>query len=103
MEKRDNISRDRDRVETGDKVQEIPSVVNFDLPLPAVQRVVLLKDLTVKIKGPASGKLYVFQGAGSIVDVDIIDVEGLLEKKNPTSCCGVGGPTPYFSLVDDGG
>jgi hypothetical protein len=100
MAKRTIDESDRNRVEIGpDEVQEIPALVDFDLPEPVVQQLVLLKNLTLIVRGPVSGTEYRFDGAGSIKDVDIRDVEGLLEKSNPRFCCGVDHPTPYFSLV----
>lgn len=99
MAKRDTNESHRDRVEVSSKVEEIREFVDFDLPAPTVQQLVLLKDVKLIIPGPVTGKEYIFDGAGSVVDVDDIDVPGLLEKKNQRSCCGVGAPTPYFSLV----
>lgn len=100
MAKRTIDESNRDRVETEEgEVEEIQQFVDFDLPGPVVQQLVLLKDMTLVIQGPVTGNEYRFPGAGSIVDVDERDVEGLLEKKNLRSCCGVDHPTPYFSLV----
>lgn len=100
MAKRSIDESNRDRVETEEgKVEEIPSLVDFDLPGPVVQQLVLLKDLTLIIRGSVSGNEYRFNGAGSIVDVDERDVEELLRKDSRRSCCGSDQPTPYFSLV----
>lgn len=100
MAKRDFNERNGDRVETVEgKVEETQQYVSFDLPGPVVQQIVLLKDVTLNVTGAVSGTVYTFYGAGSVVDVDVRDVPGLLEKKNLRSCCGVDGPTPYFSLV----
>lgn len=54
-----------------------------------------------KIKGPVTGRLYVFEGAGAIRNVDSRDVEGLLSKLKGEKCCnGVLGPQPVFRLVE---
>lgn len=90
--------RDRVEIEEG-KVEEIPNQVDFDLPEPVVQQLVLLKDVKLIVPGPVTGKIYTFSGAGSVVDVDIMDVEGLLNKNSGRSCCGSDKPTSYFSLV----
>ena len=58
----------------------------------------LTKDLKLNIKGPVSGKLYVFSGAGAKVPVDNEDVEGLLKKKNPNNCCSGSLQQPYFII-----
>lgn len=53
------------------------------------KKLVLLIDTKLLIQGSVSGKSYVFNGAGSIVDVDILDVEDLLQKRQGgRQCCG---------------
>ena len=99
MAKRSIDESDRNRVETDSEVEEIQQFVDFDLPAPVVQQLVLLKDLTLIVRGPVSGNEYRFHGAGSIVDVDERDVDALLKKDSRRSCCGSDVPTPYFSLV----
>ena len=59
---------------------------------------VLTKDLKLNIKGPVSGTLYVFSGAGAKVPVKNEDVEGLLKKKNPNNCCSGTEQQPYFII-----
>ncbi len=57
----------------------------------------LLKNTRYKITG-ISGKNYVFDGAGSVLQVDSEDVD-LLMKKNenrPNSCCGGASPSKIF-------
>lgn len=100
MAKRSSVPGNSNRVETDTgEVKETRILVDFDLPEPVVQQLVLLKNVTLKITGSVSGTLYVFDGAGSVVDVDIRDVDKMMEKNTPTSCCGAGGPTPYFAIV----
>lgn len=60
----------------------------------------LLKNTKYKIRG-ASGKEYIFNGAGSVLGIDSEDVD-LLMKKNenrPNSCCGGASPSKVFELV----
>ena len=69
---------------------------------PQTVKLRLLKDLKLKSIGKVTGKSYVWRGGGSIVDVDILDKDKLLEKGgNPRSCCGGGLVVqPYFELVE---
>lgn len=59
----------------------------------------LLKTLTVRVIGGVTGNTYIFNGAGSVVNVDILDLESI-RKKNQThiSCCG-GKSSPYFEIL----
>lgn len=68
-----------------------------DLPAAFV-RLVLARDIVLKINGPVTGKQYVFNRAGSMVDVDASDVPGLLLKRSKSSCCS-GETSPYFDVV----
>lgn len=46
-------------------------------------------DAKIKVTNTISGREYVFDGAGSIQDVDIRDVEWMLEKRQgEKQCCG---------------
>lgn len=59
-------------------------------------------DAKVKVTGYVTGNSYLFNGAGSVVDVDERDVQNLLEKRQGgRQCCG---GTDYgnamFSLVE---
>lgn len=62
----------------------------------------LLKNVKYKIRGQETGKLYVFDGAGTILEVDSDDVDGLMEnnENRPTSCCGDKKLGPIFELVE---
>lgn len=43
----------------------------------------------VKLEGPVTGKPYVWDGSGSVVEVDSLDAETLLQKRiGGRSCCG---------------
>lgn len=44
---------------------------------------------TISLKGLITGKLYVWNGAGTVIEVDSRDVDDLLTKKiGETACCG---------------
>lgn len=63
------------------------------IPLAEVTnvKIMLLVDATVKIQGKYSGRNYLFNGAGSVQDVDERDVEWLLERRQGgRQCCGGG-------------
>jgi len=48
--------------------------------------------------GEITGHTYIFERAGSIVDVDIQDAEILEQKRTPPSCCGTP-PQKLFEIV----
>ena len=63
----------------------------------------LLIDSKLIVIGKYSGRNYLFNGAGSVVDVDQIDVDWLLERRQGgRQCCG-GGATgnAVFELVKE--
>ena len=59
----------------------------------------LMKNLIVKVIGITTGNLYIFNGAGSIINVDKSDLESI-RKKNVIrqSCCG-SYSSPYFDIL----
>ena len=59
----------------------------------------LMKSLIVKVIGAVTGNIYIFNGAGSIVNVDKLDMENI-NKKNyvHNSCCG-SYSSPYFDIL----
>jgi hypothetical protein len=65
----------------------------------SVTRLVLLRDVIYKCTGKSTGRQYVFNGAGSIQDVDKKDAEFLLSKEGYRSCCD-SYSTPYFEIVE---
>lgn len=61
--------------------------------------VMLLRAKVVKVTGKFTGREYVFDGAGSVInDVDRTDAEEMINKHLPPSCCG-SYPTPYFQII----
>lgn len=95
MEKRsyDGRSSKRSVVEKRPSLQEEES--------PTTIKIVLLKDVRLNYTGKATGKLYVFNGAGTTNDVDIKDWETMKNKKRGSKCCpgSVGGNEYYFEIV----
>jgi hypothetical protein len=95
MEKRSIDGRNSFRVE----------VVVDDAPVqeaetPKTVRIVLLKNYNPFIvRGSATGNIYKFLGVGYSLDIDKEDAEGLLNKRQETSCCVGTIGSPYFSLV----
>ena len=61
-------------------------------------RLVLQKDVVLTYTGKITGNVYVFNRAGSQLDVDKRDAEIMLMRKGSPSCCG-SQPTPYFDVV----
>jgi len=61
--------------------------------------IVSLRNMKINYTGPVTKKLYVFDGAGAVVDVDAEDAEIMLAKRGGKCCPGGSGPAPYFSTV----
>lgn len=57
--------------------------------------------MILKIDGKVTGKIYVFNGVGSIVDVDDEDGEIMKMKTSAQPCCGEGEPSLYFQVVEE--
>jgi len=73
---------------------------------PAVQlrekvKIILLQPVNMKYTGTVTGQRYLWNGAGSVTEVDKEDVEELLKKKTRPclTCSGSNVETPYFELV----
>ena len=82
--------------------QHIETVV---VPKPEITYVRLVSRLDAKlyVTGKYSGQEYLFDGAGSVVDVDSRDVEWMLAKRQgERQCCG-GDPTGniVFALAEE--
>ena len=94
MANRRSYGSESERVKVSDKKKETKKTSE-------TVRLVLQRDLRLKYTGPISGKLYVFSGAGSIIDVDKEDANVMLEKHGGTCCEGSGStkPQPYFVKV----
>ncbi len=84
---------------------ELDDKREFDELYPELQKreTVLLelqKDVHLIIEGKVTGKTYVFDRGGSIVDVDKADAEIMLTKiSGHCNCPGGVGSTPYFKIA----
>jgi len=80
-------------------LDEMTTPKEEELPEPIVVSVVLLRNKIVKVTGKVTERIYLFNGAGSIIDdVDIRDAELLVNLPLPPSCCG-SFPTPQFQII----
>lgn len=61
----------------------------------------LMLDVRFKAINTPSGREYVFNGAGSVVNVDTIDLEWFLSKRQNKGCCGGGGGQAVFELAGE--
>ncbi len=76
------------------KVEEV------HVPKPETTKIVSALDAKTTVIGKYSGRNYLFDGAGSIQDVDNRDVEWLLEKRQGRQCCGGGEGATLFHLSE---
>ena len=92
-----------DEVEISEEIleEEKPKEKEVIIQSSETVQLVLLRDIKLKYAGPVSGKLYIFSGAGAIVDVDKEDAEIMLEKRGGICCdgSGTGKPPKYFAKV----
>jgi len=90
-------------VEVDGKLEKLPdpeaeraerNVERVEVPEPPVaptKKLRLMIDSNLKITGKFSGRSYLFNGAGSVQDVEETDVEWLLERRQGgRQCCGGG-------------
>lgn len=63
-------------------------------------RLVLQKNVRLKIKGSVTGNEYVFDDAGAELDVDERDAPVMLAKRNMNPCCSGTYDSPYFIKVE---
>jgi hypothetical protein len=61
----------------------------------------LSRNMILVIDGEVTGKHYVFNGVGSIVDVDDKDGEIMKIKTSGQPCCSGGEPSLYFYVVEE--
>ena len=62
-------------------------------------RVMLMKSTILKMVGHVTGKEYIFNGGGSIVEIDIEDIDNLIEHNvRIQSCCG-SFSSPNFEIL----
>ena len=92
-----------------DKVIDTVSSDTLDIaqPIPYTtveqnsKRVVCKFPASIKLVGKVSGKQYEWMGAGSIVEIDLVDVDDILSKTlGNASCCGASQRTnTLFEIV----
>ena len=99
MSKRNLHSVKKDYEDTVEKPVEKVEAKVF---ASSTKKIQLLVDAKLKATGYVTGNSYVFNGAGSVVDVDERDVEQLLEKRQGgRQCCGgTGVGNAVFSLAE---
>lgn len=70
---------------------------------PSTVHLTLLRDIVLKVKGPVTGDEYVFNGAGSSVEVDNEDADILIQKrrKHCSDCPGIRRGQPLFELTQN--
>lgn len=73
-------------------------VIEVSLPPSKTVALQLQINCILKTQGSVSGNIYVFSGAGSIVDVDERDVPKMLEKSLGRPCCSPSA-SKYFVLA----
>ncbi len=66
---------------------------------PKTVKIQCMIDSKVKLTGKATGNIYLFSGAGSVVEVAVEDKDEILNKKRGRSCCG-NGNSSLFTLVE---
>ena len=64
-------------------------------------RVMLLHPGNVHYTGTVTGQRYTWHGAGTVIEIDAEDVEGLLKKKSRScvTCSGILVEQPFFEIV----
>jgi len=99
MESRSYSEHKSERVKVSDKKVEEEEKKSKKSPRSETVRLVLLRDLKLNYIGPATEKEYVFNGAGSVLPVDVEDAR-IMQEKHGGSCCegsGSGQPSKYFA------
>jgi len=93
----------RVKSETEEVVEDEPVVKkreSYNPPKRKTIKLQLMKDKILRVAGKATGKVYVFSGAGAIVDVDEEDARIMMDRKQPSCCPGSIGSTPYFQIIE---
>lgn len=82
------------------ELEEREFFASLEEPIIETTKLVLKKNVKLKIIGSETANEYLFSGAGSVVDVDNRDVPKMLEKGLGNKCCGgSSSSTPYFEIV----
>lgn len=93
-----NITNSFSEMEKNMKVE----IIEIPLATGEVKTVKMVSALEAKtyVTGKYSGREYLFDGAGSIQDVDDRDVNWLLEKRQGKACCGGGDGAQLFYIAE---
>ena len=74
-------------------------VEKFDtVSKPETVSIVSLLNAKVKVTGIVTGNLYVWDKAGTALDVDVLDKDDILNKRRGRACCGGNSNTLLFIL-----
>ena len=66
-------------------------------------KIISQRNMKINYTGKVSGKLYVFDGAGAVVNVNVEDADIMLAKRGGQCCEGSSsGPAPYFAKLEEG-
>lgn len=57
-------------------------------------------DGIAKLTGTVSGNVYIWNGYGSVQDVDIRDKDEIINKKRGKACCGGDSYTSLFEILE---
>jgi len=77
------------------KVEEVKTYAKPDVKMR------LRINSNYKLTGKFSGREYLFQGAGSVLNVDSRDVDWILGLRRQKGCCGGGGSNAIFELAGE--
>lgn len=78
-------------------------VEKFDtVSKPETVSIVSLLNAKVKVTGIVTGNLYVWDKAGTALDVDVLDKDDILNKKRGRACCGGNSNALLFQLASSG-
>ena len=66
--------------------------------IPHTVRLVLLRNIRLTFTGAVTGNKYIFDGAGSTLDVDALDAPDMLSKDGGRTCCSEN-RNRYFDLA----
>ena len=72
----------------------------YSAPKRQTVKLQLMKEVKKNVTGRVTGKKYVFNGAGSIVDVDKEDADILINIRRSGCCPGSVGSSPYFQIIE---
>lgn len=99
FDKGERVELSEEKVEEEEEVKE-EKKVTVKAQQSETIKIVSLRNMKINYTGKVSGKLYVFNGAGAVVDVDVEDAEIMVNKQGGQCCQGTAsGPSKYFAKV----